>query len=98
MHTTPRWSSWARKESAHADDTPAHDAPPPTQVGRHAPPPRLAPHHGGLPPLCRRLRAALWGLPRAPRPGAGLSLSTLARPKHTGVLDRRGADRLCAAL
>src|SRR5215467_2415266 len=88
----------ARKESAHEDASPTYDTPTPTHVGRHAAPQLLAPHYALLPPLCRRLRTAFWGFPRAPGSRAGPHLSTLSPPGQTGVLDFRGPDRLRAAL
>src|SRR5215470_8033709 len=88
----------ARKESAHEDASPTYDTPTPTHVGRHAAPQLLAPHYALLPPLCRRLRTAFWGFPRAPGSRAGPHLSTLSRAGQTARLAHRGPDRLCAAL
>ncbi len=60
---TPRWSPFARKESTHEDETPAHDAPAPTHVGRHAAPQLLCAYHARVSALCRRFRHSILGPP-----------------------------------
>src|SRR5262249_18256882 len=96
---TPRGAGHlvARKESAHEDHTPRHDAPAPTHVGKYAAAQLLAPHYRLLPPLCRRFRAAFQHLPRTPGPRAGPHLSTLSRPGETALLVLHRADGLCIA-